>query len=73
MRAIIMPLCPFLEGMGSQTEGGVQRRTMPSLPCLLFYDALSHHAYVFLFAKMHFEAGLPTQKEILPHEDTPTQ
>jgi len=31
---------------------------------LLFYDALSNHAYVFLFARMHLEAGLPTQEEM---------
>ena len=50
--------------MGSQTEGGVQRRTMPCLLCLLLYDAHSHHAYVFLFARMHLEAGLLTQEEM---------
>jgi hypothetical protein len=32
---------------------------------LLFYDALSHHACVFLFARLHLEAGLPTQEEML--------
>jgi len=71
--ARIMPFCPFPEGMGSQTEGRMQRRTMPSLLCLLFYDALSHHAYVFLFVRMHLETELPTQEEILLHKDMPTQ
>jgi len=68
-----MSFCPFPEGMGSQTEGGVQRQTMPSHLYLRFYDALSHHEHVFLFARMHLEAGLPTQEEMLPHEDMPTQ
>jgi hypothetical protein len=40
---------------------------MPSFLCLLFYDALSDHACVFLFVSMHLEAELPTQ------EDIPTQ
>jgi len=71
--ARFMLFCPFPEGMGSQAEGGVQRRTMPSILCFLLYDALSHHAYVFLFARMHLEEGLPTQGEILPHKDMPTQ
>jgi len=61
--ARIMAFCPLPEGMGSQTEGGVQWRTMPSLLFLLFHDALSHHAYVFLFARMHLQAGLPTQED----------
>ena len=31
---------------------------------LLIYDALSHHVYVFLFARIHLEVGLPTQDEM---------
>ena len=71
--AHIMTFCPFPEGMGSQTEGGVQQQTMPSLLCWLFQDALSHHAYVFIFVRMHLEAELLTQEEILLHKDMPTQ
>jgi len=52
---------------------------MPCFLCLLFYDALSHHAYVFLLASVNLEADLPTQEEIPapeempPHEEMPTQ
>ena len=40
---------------------------MPSLLCLLFYDALSDHAFVILCVSMHLETDLPTPQE------TPTQ
>jgi len=53
--------------MESQTEGGVPKRMMPSLLRLLFYDAFSDHAGVFLCVSMHLEAELLTQ------EETPTQ
>jgi hypothetical protein len=46
---------------------------MLSLFCLLFHDALSQLAYVFLFVSMHLEAELRTQEEILLHEDNLTQ
>ena len=36
---------------------------MPSLLCLLFYDALSDHAFLFLFVSMYLEVDLPTQEE----------
>jgi len=38
---------------------------------LLLYDrdALSDHAYVFLFAGLHLEAGLPTQEERQRNEE----
>jgi len=74
-----MPFYPFPRGIASQTEGGGQRWKMPSLLCLLFYDALSHHAYVFLFVSVNLEAELPTQEEMLtqeeipPHKEMPTQ
>jgi len=59
-----MPFFPFPGGRGSQTEDGVPKQMMPSFLCLLFYDALSDHARVFLFVSMHLEAELPTQEEI---------
>jgi len=40
---------------------------MPSLLYLLFYDAFSDHAFVFLFVSMYLETDLPTPQE------TPTQ
>ena len=40
---------------------------MLSLLCLLFYDAFSDHACVFLCVSVHLEPELPTQQE------TPTQ
>jgi len=40
---------------------------MPSLLYLLFYDAFSNHAFVFLCVSMHLETDLPTPQE------TPTQ
>jgi len=53
-----MPSC-ISRRRGEQIEGGLQRRTMPSLLCWLIYDALSHHACLFLFASLHLEAELP--------------
>jgi len=46
---------------------------MPSLLCLLFYDALSHHAYVFLLVRVKFEADVPTQEEMPTQEGMATQ
>jgi len=40
---------------------------MPSLLCLLFSDAFSDHACVFLCVSMHLET------ELLTHEEIPTQ
>jgi len=77
--ARIMPFCPFPRGIASQTEGGGQQLKMPCLLCILFYDALSHHAYVFLLVSVNFVSDLPTQeemppqKEMPPHEEMPTQ
>ena len=34
------------------------------LVLVAIYDALSQYAYVILFARMHLEAGLPTQEEM---------
>jgi len=66
--ARIMPFCLFPGGIASQTEGGGQQRKMPCLLCLLFYDALSHHAYVFLLVSVNLEADLPTQEKIPAQE-----
>jgi len=55
-----MPFCLFAGRMRSQTEGGVPKWMMPSLLCLLFYDAFSDHACGFLCASMHLEAELLT-------------
>ena len=41
---------------------------MPSLLCLLFYDAFSDHAFLFLCVSMHLEAELSTQEERRAHE-----
>jgi len=77
--ARIMPFCPFLGGIASQTEGGRQQLKMPCLLCLLFYHALSHNAYVFLLVSVNLQADLPTQEEMPaqedmpPHEEMPTQ
>jgi len=57
-------ILPISRRHGEQIEGGVQQQTMPSLLCLLFYDALSHHACLFLFASIHLEAELPTHEEM---------
>ena len=62
--ARIMPFCLFPGSMGSQTEGGVPKRMMPSLLCLLFYHAFSDHTCVFLCVSMHLEVELPTQEQI---------
>jgi len=67
----IMPFCLSPRGIASQTEGRVQQQKMPSLLC--FYDALSYHAYVFLFVSMHLETELLTQEDMLPHKEMPTQ
>ena len=40
---------------------------MPSLFCLLFYDAFSDHAFVFMCVSMYLETDLSTPQE------TPTQ
>jgi len=40
---------------------------LPFLLCLLFFDALSHHVYVFLFVSVNPEA------EIVSHDETTTQ
>ena len=71
--ARIMPFCPFPRGIASQTEGGGQQLKMPCLLCLLFYDAPSHHAYVFLLVSVKLEADLPTQEEMPAHEEMPPQ
>jgi len=40
---------------------------LPFLLCLLFFEALSHHVYVFLFASVNPEA------EMASHDETATQ
>jgi len=45
----------------------VQKLMLPSLLCLLFSDAFSDHACIFLCVSMHLEA------ELLTHEEIPTQ
>jgi len=76
--ARIMSFCSFPGSIASQTEGGEQQLKMPCLLCLLFYDALSHHAYVFLLVSVNLETDLPTQEEMPaqeempPHEEMPT-
>ena len=42
---------------------------LPSLLCLLFYDAFSHHAYVFLFVA----AVMATQEETEKQDEIGTQ
>jgi len=67
--ARIMPFCPFPGGIASQTEGGGQQLKRPCLLYFLFYDALSHHAYVFLLLSVNLEADLPTQEEMPAQEE----
>jgi len=62
-----MLFCVFPGSMGRPPEGGVQKLMMPSLLCLLFFDAFSDHACAFLCVSMHLEA------ELLTHEEIPTQ
>jgi len=62
-----MLFCVFPGSMGRPSEGGVQKLMMPSLLCLLFLNAFSDHASVFLCVSMHLEAAL------LTHEEIPTQ
>ena len=62
-----MLFCVFPGSMGRLPEGGVQKLMMPSLLCLLFFDAFPDHASVFLCVSMHLEA------ELLTHEEIPTQ
>jgi len=68
-----MPFCLFPGSMGSPPEGGVPKRMMPSQLCLLFSDAFSDHACVFLCVSMHLEAELPTQEEIPTQCEMATQ
>jgi len=42
----------------------VQKLMMPSLLCLLFFDAFSDHECVFLCVSMHLESELLTHEEI---------
>jgi len=44
---------------------------MSSLLYFLFYDALSHDAYVLVFVMMNFEAELPTQEEMSRQKEMP--
>jgi len=46
------------------TENGVQKLMIPSLLCLLFSDAFSDHACVFLCVSMYLEVELLTHEEI---------
>ena len=41
---------------------------MPSILCLLFYDAFCDHASLFLCVSMHLETQLPTQEERRAHK-----
>jgi len=59
-----MLFCVFPGSMGRPPEGGVQKLMMPSLLCLLFFDAFSDHECVFLCVSMHLESELLTHEEI---------
>jgi len=59
-----MLFCVFPGSMGRPPEGGVQKLIMSYL---LFFDAFSDHACVFLCVSMHLET------ELLTHEEIPTQ
>jgi len=39
---------------------------MPSLLCLIFYDAFSDHAFLFLCVSMHLETELYTRRKARP-------
>ena len=63
---VILPISPR-HGAPATARCAPTDNALPSLLVwfwLLFYDALSHHVYVFLFARMHLDAGLPTQEEM---------
>jgi len=62
-----MLFCVFPGNMGRPPEGGVKKLMMSSLLYLLFFDAFSDHACVFLCVSMHLETDL------LTHEEIPTQ
>jgi len=62
-----MLFCVFPRSMGCPPKGGVPKLMIPSILCLLFSDAFSDHACVFLCVSMHLEA------ELLTHEEIPTQ
>jgi len=49
--------------MGHPPEDGVQKLMMTSLLYLLFFDAFSDHACVFLCVSMYLETDLLTHKE----------
>jgi len=74
-----MPFCPFSRDIASQTEVVVQQLKRPCLLYLLFYDALSHHAYAFLLVSVNLEKDLstqeemPTQEEMSPQAEMPAQ
>jgi len=59
-----VPFCLLPGSMESPPEGRLPKQMMPSLLCLLFYDAFSDHACVFLCVSMHLEAELLTKEEI---------
>jgi len=46
---------------------------LPSLLCLLFYDAFSHHIYVFLFVSSKAAAEMATQEETATQDEIATQ
>jgi len=46
---------------------------LPSLLCLLFYNAFSHHIYVFLFVSVNPAAEMATQEEMATQDDIATQ
>jgi len=41
---------------------------LPSLLCLIFYDALSHRVYVFLFVSVNPEGEMASQDEMATQE-----
>jgi len=63
----------FLRSMGRPPEGGVQKLIMSSLLYLLFSDAFSDHACVFLCVSIHLEVELLTHEEISTQSGMTTQ
>jgi len=58
-----MLFCVIPGSIGRPPGGGVQKLMMPSLLWLLFFDAFSDHACVFLCVSMHLETQLLNTKK----------
>ena len=69
-RFLVFPYTPILPPrlFPLPLPPGRKTNLMPSLLCLLFYDAFSDHTFLFLCVSMHLEAELSTQEERRAHK-----